>query len=125
VITFPKSKEIISGYRICKDIEQNPGFILKTDVTRKIFKQGMNTWLYFNIAVVFIGAVFVLATMSLMETSGMMKDSGRKWNSSFTIAPMPGSATTSARNAQRNIFQNWACMNKRMSDITVLQIALP
>jgi hypothetical protein len=44
----PQNKEIISGYMACRDIEQNPGFILQTDVTRTIFKQGMNTWLYFN-----------------------------------------------------------------------------
>ncbi|EMS79933.1 CHASE4 domain-containing protein [Desulfotignum phosphitoxidans] len=69
VVTLPQNKEIISGYMVCRDIQQNPGFILKIDVTRKIFKQGMNTWLYFNIAVVFIGVVFVLATMYLMERS--------------------------------------------------------
>ncbi len=69
VVTLPRNTEIISAYRVCRDIEQNPGFILQTDVTRTIFKQGMNTWLYFNIGVVFIGVVFVLATMSLMETS--------------------------------------------------------
>lgn len=69
VVTIPRDKDIISGYMIRNDIQQNPGFILKIDIKRKIFKQGMNTWLYFNITVVFIGVFFILATMYLMETS--------------------------------------------------------
>jgi sensor domain CHASE-containing protein len=69
VVTLPKDMEIISGYRICRDIEHTPGFILQTDVTRAIFKQGMTTWLYFNIAVALIGGIFILTTMYLMETS--------------------------------------------------------
>jgi sensor domain CHASE-containing protein len=69
VVTLPRDKEIVSGYMVQNDILQNPGLILKTDVRRKIFKQGMTTWLYFNIAMGFIGGVFILATMFLMERS--------------------------------------------------------
>jgi sensor domain CHASE-containing protein len=69
VVTLPRDKEIVSGYMLQNDIQQNPGLILKTDVRRRIFKQGMTTWLYFNIAVAFIGGIFILTTMYLMETS--------------------------------------------------------
>jgi len=69
VVTIPRNTDIISGYMLQNDIQQNPGLILKADVKRKIFNQGMNTWFYFNIAVVFIGLVFIMATMYLMETS--------------------------------------------------------
>jgi sensor domain CHASE-containing protein len=69
VVTLARDQEIISGYMVQNDIQQDPGFILKTDVKRKIFQQGMNTWLYFNIAVIFIGGIFVLATLFLMERS--------------------------------------------------------
>jgi sensor domain CHASE-containing protein len=69
VVTLARDQETISGYMVQNDIQQNPGFILKTDVKRKIFQQGMTTWLYFNIAVIFIGGIFVLATLFLMEIS--------------------------------------------------------
>jgi sensor domain CHASE-containing protein len=69
VATLPRNKEIVSGYMVQNDIQQNPGLILKIDIRRRIFKQGMTTWLYFNIAVALIGGIFILTTMYLMETS--------------------------------------------------------
>ncbi len=69
IAVIPQNKNFISGYMVRRDIERKPAFILKIDANRKIYNQGLNTLLYFNLSAVVIGFIFIISTMLLMEKS--------------------------------------------------------
>lgn len=69
IAVLPLSKSTISGYKIQRDVDNKAAFMLKIDMDRKIYNQGLNTLLYFSLFTLAIGFIFIIATMLLLEKS--------------------------------------------------------
>ena len=67
IAVLPLSRNIISGYNIQRDVNNEPAFILKIETERKVYNQGLSTALYFSVFTMAIGFIFIVTTMLLME----------------------------------------------------------
>lgn len=63
----PMSNEIIAGYALLNDIEENPAIVIKAELPRGIYKQGQNTMKYLVLSIIGSGIVFGLVTILLLE----------------------------------------------------------
>ncbi len=64
--------ELIAGYRLVKDLQNQPAFILKVELPRNIYAQGKKTVLYLMLwilaaSVVFGGAIFLLLNRTVLS----------------------------------------------------------
>ncbi len=61
VAVRPLSGEAIGGYAVLTDIYGEPGVLLRIDMPRDIYQQGETTTLYFVIALVAAGVIFIVS----------------------------------------------------------------
>ncbi|MDM8542363.1 CHASE4 domain-containing protein [Desulfococcaceae bacterium HSG9] len=75
-LSFAKDKPIIikienddtvSGYALQKDVQGNPGVILRVRLPRKIYRQGMLTFYYYLFSLLAVGLVFFILIMLFLE----------------------------------------------------------
>ncbi|MDF9407004.1 PAS domain S-box protein [Pelotomaculum isophthalicicum JI] len=63
----PVSPDSIAGYALLNDIYGSPALILRTDMSREIYKQGRTSMQYLILSLLLIGLVFGVVTLLLLE----------------------------------------------------------
>jgi PAS domain S-box-containing protein len=63
----PTNSDYVAGYALLKDIYGNPGLVLRTDLPREIFKQGLATLSYLTFALLGSGLVFAALFLLLLQ----------------------------------------------------------
>lgn len=69
IILSPLNDDTISGYALIKDVYGTPRLILRTEMPRGIYQQGLATERYFIILLLGIGLLFGAVTLFLLEKS--------------------------------------------------------
>ncbi|MBS7633421.1 PAS domain S-box protein, partial [Candidatus Bathyarchaeota archaeon] len=67
VFSQPLSKETLGGYVLLNDVYGSPVLIVRFDVPRDFYIQGLNNTIYVAFALALVGTISVGATMLLME----------------------------------------------------------
>jgi signal transduction histidine kinase len=67
VAVQPQDRESISGYRILADIQREPAYLLKVDLPRTLYRQGLATLAYFVTNLLFFGVIVIVVTLLLMN----------------------------------------------------------
>jgi signal transduction histidine kinase len=67
IIVQPINGDVISGYGVLKDIEGDPAMILRVDVPRDIYKQGMRTLYFFLVSLLIVGVAASVIMLWLIE----------------------------------------------------------
>ena len=67
ILVKPMNEQSVAGYTVLKDIKGNPALILRVDMPRAIFNQGMNGVRYLIFSLMVVGIIFLLISMWLLE----------------------------------------------------------
>ncbi len=73
ILVEPLNENSIAGYTFLKDIHNNPVLLVKIDVPRDIYKQGLRTRLYLVVAIFFAGLIFGFTIILLLEKMVLSK----------------------------------------------------
>jgi sensor domain CHASE-containing protein/nitrogen-specific signal transduction histidine kinase len=73
ILAKPLSKKSIAGYAILKDVYGNPAMILRIDMIRDIYEQGLATINIFALSILIIGIVFGITIVSLLDRTFLSK----------------------------------------------------
>ena len=63
----PVSEESVSGYRILTDVSGRPSYLLKVDLPRTLYQQGLTTLQYFLANLILFGLAVIVVTLLLMN----------------------------------------------------------
>jgi PAS domain S-box-containing protein len=67
MLVQPASQETVVGYTLLNDVFEKPALILKVELPREIYQQGLYTLSYLLVLLVVIGIIFGLLTLLLLE----------------------------------------------------------
>lgn len=67
ILVQPLSQERIAGYTVLRDVDGQPALLLQVDMPRDVFAQGQISLQALIIALLLVGAVFVILTLLLLE----------------------------------------------------------
>jgi PAS domain S-box-containing protein len=67
ILVRPLNPDLVAGYALLKDIYGNPSLVLRVDLPRDIFKQGMATTSFLMFAILGVGLVFCVVFVLGLE----------------------------------------------------------
>jgi two-component system, cell cycle sensor histidine kinase and response regulator CckA len=68
VVVAPLGRSAIAGYTVLKDYRGEPALILRVQTRRQIYEQGRLTLMYLMAFTLFVGVVFAILTLLLLES---------------------------------------------------------
>lgn len=78
ILVSSLNKDIVAGYSIVKDIYNDKALVVKVDIPRNIYKQGIHTITYFVVWFVFAAFIFVLVGYWLYEKLVLSRRIGKE-----------------------------------------------
>jgi len=67
IFVSPLSENQVAGYTLLKDIEGNPSILLRVITPRNVYQQGRTALHYLMFVTLFVGAVFTLVNVALLD----------------------------------------------------------
>jgi two-component sensor histidine kinase/sensor domain CHASE-containing protein len=67
IVVKPLNEQSIAGYTVVKDIKGDPALILRVDIPRDIYNQGISGVRFLIISLMVVGIIFILISMWLLE----------------------------------------------------------
>jgi hypothetical protein len=63
----PLNEDIMAGYTMLRDMDENPALLLRVDVPRDIYRKGQASVRYLIWSLLLVGLVFTVTTLLLLE----------------------------------------------------------